>query len=441
MKNNLRYIVFLWICVFSSDAALGQSESKMSLATCVSIAIKNNPGLRRSELELARNEVNYRQARYNRLPTLNGNISHNYSEGRSINSTTNQFVDNNLFIGAQSLSLSMPVFNGFRVLHDIRSKASARQAGKFEFESAINELRLDVIEAYIFVLTSRDMLEQAQNQLAVTEESLHRASVMQREGAINPGDFYDIEGQASTERNILETTKQDLYTSEARLAGLMYISPDELPELEPLPLPSEATSLSNAALYEQALLVLPDFKGFKNRIDEAEHNVKVAKSAFYPSLSLNANIQAPYSSVDAMGYNYWQQIRNYPSKGIGLTLQIPIFNQMVVRSQVKLARIDLEQARWNKKVQENLVREETAKTVFNLSTLKQNVGNLKKQERSYEEAFRIAQVHFDAGNSNSVLFLTAKTKLDNARNQLLIKQYEWLFQKYINDYYSGLLEL
>jgi outer membrane protein len=440
MKNNLRYIVLSLICVVHY-AAMGQSEDRMSLASCVSLAIKNNPNLKRSELELSRNEVNYRQARYNRLPTLNGNVSHSYSEGRSINSTTNQFVDNNLFIGGQSLSLTMPVFNGFRVLHDIRSKASAREAGKFEFESAINELRLDVIEAYILVLTSRDMLQQAENQLAVTEESLHRAGVMQREGAINPGDFYDLEGQAATERNMVETTKQDLYTYEARLAGLMYIPRDELSELDPLPMPSEATSLSNAALYEQALLVLPDFKGFNKRIDEAEHNVKVAKSAFYPSLLFSANIQAPYSSVDALGYNYWQQIRNYPSKGVSLTLQIPIFNQMIVRSQVKLAKINLQQAQWDKKVRENFVREETAKTVFNLSTLKQNVGNLKQQERSYEEAFRIAQVHFDAGNSNSVLFLTAKTKLDNTRNQLLIKQYEWLFQKYINDYYSGILEL
>ncbi|HCU44083.1 MAG TPA: TolC family protein, partial [Sphingobacterium sp.] len=55
--------------------------------------------------------------------------------------------------------------------------------------------------------------------------------------------------------------------------------------------------------------------------------------------------------------------------------------------------------------------------------------------------FRIAQVHFEAGNSNSVLFLTAKNKLDSSQIQLLVKQYEWLLQKYINDYYAGALNL
>ena len=106
-----------------------------------------------------------------------------------------------------------------------------------------------------------------------------------------------------------------------------------------------------------------------------------------------------------------------------------------------IKRADLDEAKWNRKVQENLVREETAKAVFSLSTVQKNVHSLRKQERDYQEAFRIAQVHFDAGNSNSVLLLTAKNKLDNATNQLLIKQYAWILQKYINDYYAGKLEL
>lgn len=114
---------------------------------------------------------------------------------------------------------------------------------------------------------------------------------------------------------------------------------------------------------------------------------------------------------------------------------------MQVRTQVKLAKLDLDEAQWERKIQENKLREETAKAVFGMKTLRDNVNTLRQQEQSFQEAFRIAQVHFDAGNSNSVLFLTAKNKLDNTRNELLIKQYEWIMQKYINDYYTGTLDL
>ncbi|MFD2596379.1 TolC family protein [Sphingobacterium griseoflavum] len=441
MKNFLRASLLILVCCGNLTAIMGQTSQRLSLADCIALAIKNNPMLQRSELELSRNEVNYKQSKYNRLPAIAGNVGHSYNEGRSINTTTNQFVDNNYYSGSQSLSLSAPIFRGFEILHDIRRKASARQAGKFEFESAINELKLDVIEAYILVLTSRDMLQQAEGQLAVTQENLRRATVMQGEGAINPGDYHDLKGQAYAEQNTLENTKRDLYNNEARLAALLYLPVAELPSLHPLAMPSSVASSSETELYEEALQVLPNFKALDWRIREAEQAIKVAKSAYYPTLSLDAGIRSIYSSVDVLGYNYWQQLVNYPSKAISLSLSVPIFSRMAVRSQVKLAKLNLEEAKWNRKIQENDIREETAKTVFSMLTLKKNVQNLQEQELSYQEAFRIAQVHFDAGNSNSVLFLTAKNKLDNTRNELLIRQYQWLLQKYFNDYYAGLLEL
>lgn len=44
-------------------------------------------------------------------------------------------------------------------------KSSAVEAGKLEREGQLNELKLDVIEAYIQVLTGQDMLKQAEDNL------------------------------------------------------------------------------------------------------------------------------------------------------------------------------------------------------------------------------------------------------------------------------------
>jgi outer membrane protein len=68
------------------------------------------------------------------------------------------------------------------------------------------------------------------------------------------------------------------------------------------------------------------------------------------------------------------------------------------------------------------------------------ITQLRSQNENYAESFRIAKVVFELGNSNSVIFLTAKNKFDNSQIQLVVKQYEWL-QKYINDYYAGSLNL
>lgn len=440
MKRFMMTVICMlsYSCIFPIK---GQTPARLSLTECVRLAVENNPKLKQTELSLDRNEVNYKQAHYNRLPSLEGNIDHGYNEGRSVNATTNQFVNTSYFSGGQMLSLSAPIFNGFRILHDIRRQASAREAGKLEFEGAANELKLDVIEAYVLVLTAQDMVAQTEGQLAVTRETVDRMEVLQREGAADPGDFYDLKGQLRTDENLLETNRQLQYERKLYLAGLLNIPVDDLPELEPLPFTIDQNQHSGEELYHTAMTVLPQFKALDWRKKEAYQQIKVAKSDYYPSLSLSASIQSRFSSIDESGFNYWQQFKNYPSKGVSLNLRIPIFNKMQVRSQVKLAKLDLDEVKWERKIQQNMLREETAKAVFGMKTLQKNVHNLREQEQSYQEAFRIAQVHFDAGNSNSVIFLTAKNKLDNARNELVIKQYEWIMQKYVNDYYAGTLDL
>lgn len=440
MKDFFR-IALLFIVYSNAVFVQGQPSQGLSLTDCISFALKNNPTLHRSEIDVARNEINYKQAQYNRIPSLNGSVSHSYNQGRSINSTTNQFVDNSYFSGNQSLSLQGWLFKGLELLYDIRRKANAREAGKLEFESAVNELKLDVITAYVLVLTAQDVLKQAEDQRAVTAENVRRSEVLQREGATNPGDYYDLKGQLESDGNNVQDARQVLYNNKQRLMALLGWETGELPALAPLELSAASGIYTERELYQEALQTLPNFKALDWRIKEAEQGVKVARSGYFPSLSFDAGIQSRFSSVDDAGYNYWQQLKNYPSKGASLTLRIPIFNQLQVRNQVKHARLNFDEAVWNRKIQENIVREETAKAVFSLATLRQNVERLQEQEQHYREAFRIAQVHFDAGNSNSVLLLTAKTKLDNTTNALLIKRYEWIMQKYINDYYAGKLEL
>src|SRR5690606_26784713 len=101
----------------------------------------------------------------------------------------------------------------FRMLHDIRMKGQAREAGRLEYEGQVNEFKLDVIEAYIQVLTAADVLEQSESQLEVMQEQLRRAEVMQEEGAFAPGDYYDIRGQLKNDENTVESNKQNLYAA------------------------------------------------------------------------------------------------------------------------------------------------------------------------------------------------------------------------------------
>ncbi len=437
MKTIFRIFILL---LFTSCLMQAQGQTKrLSLVDCIALALDNNPTLQRSELNLARNNIALKQAKNNRLPSLKADLGHAYNEGRSVNPTTNQFVEESYFSGNQALNLNVPIFNGFQTLHHIRKQANAKEAGLLEFDHAKNELKLDVLTAYILVLTAKDMLEQTKRQLAVTEENVHRTEILHKEGAVSPGDYYDLQGQLYVDKNNLEASVQLLNKNRLQLASLLNLSIDSLGDIEPLALSLEVRTQTGAELFKNALDVLPEFKAYDWRIKEAEEGVKVERAAYFPSLSLGAGLWSRYSSTNPSSYG--RQLNNYLSKGVSLGLSIPVFNQFRTRNQVKLAKLNLQEVIWDREIAKNKLREETANTVFDLEALQVNVANLREQEKSYKESFRIAQVHFDVGNSNSVVFLTAKTKLDNAQAQLLIKRYELMLQKYINDYYTGTINL
>ncbi|WP_162304906.1 TolC family protein [Sphingobacterium olei] len=437
MDLKLFYSILL-ITIAHGGKAFSQ-DSIIDLRTCIVMALKSNPQLKQNQLSVRRGEIEYRQAWQNQLPTLNGDLSHGFNQGRNIDPTTNQFIEENSATGNQSLNAGVSLFNGFRILHDIRMKSNAKEAGKLEFEGKANELRLDVIETYIQVLTAKDLLIQSRRQLTVTEEQLRRAEVMFKEGAFAPGDYYDIKGQYKMDQNSVQANIQILYTNRLRLAKLLNIPESELGELKTLPIPTIGSALGWEQLYTQAQILLPDYRALDWRIKEAQQNIKVAKSYYYPSLSLGAGLNSRYSSNG--DFSYWQQSRNNLGKSVFMTLSIPIFNQFQVRNQESRAKIGLEENLLQKEIALNNLRESTARAVFDLRVALESVQNLKEQEQSYAESFRIAQVQFDEGASNSFLYLTAKNKLDAARNQLLLKQYAYLLQKYMNDYYAGNLDL
>lgn len=427
----------------STASAVEESDgSTRTLEEVMQIALSNNSQLKRGELAARRDQIDWEQSRLNLLPSVSASLGHGISQGRSVDPTTNQFTESTFSSGSQGLSADLSLFNGFRMLHDIRMKGQARNAGRLELEGQVNEFKLDVIEAYIQVLTASDMLAQAQNQLEVTQEQLRRAEVMHEEGAFPPGDYFDIRGQLKNDENYVASTQQQLHVARLRLSRLMQVDEAALGTLAPLQVNSTDPGLDalddGQALFKRAEAELPGIQALDYRIGEARQQIGIARSGFFPSLGIGAGLNSRYS--DQYDTSYGTQVNQNLGKYVSVSLRIPIFNRLQTLNQVRHARLGYEDALLQKEIRLQQLKEETSKAVFDLATAVTSWRNVEEQVALYHESFRIAQVHFEAGASNSFLFLTAKNKVDAARQQLVLRQYEYLLQQYINDYYSGNLE-
>lgn len=425
----------VWVCGVLESFA--QTDSVLTLSDCIESALIHNPELRSSEMELQRNTLHLRQSKQNLLPSVSGALSHGISTGRNVDPTTNLFVEETVNSGQAALNASVVLFDGLRMFHEIRRRSSAQEAGKLEFDGAVNNLKLDVITAYLQVLMAEDLLQQSQQQFEVTKERLRNAEINHREGNISPGDYYDIKGEYRVNMNAMDSHRQQINTARAVLARLMNVGVGQVGTLEKINEFGRVDEYSREQLFEQAQSVLPQMRAWDWRLEEAQYGVKSMQAGWYPRLSLSGGLNSFYSNLNAQSYP--MQLRNFLGRFVGVNLNIPVFNQMQVRNSVKQAKLDLEDVRWQRDVALNQLRENTAKAVFDLQVTRRMMLNLEEQQQSYAESFRVAQVQFDLGATNSVVYLTAKNKLENAQNQLLIKRYEWLLQKYINDFYAGQL--
>src|SRR5690606_3661716 len=253
---------------------------------------------------------------------------------------------------------------------------------------------LDVIEAYLGVLMAEDILNQSIAQLEVTKEQMRRAEVMQKEGAYSPGDYYDLKGQFSMEQNAIENNQQSHNISRSRLASLLNIAVEDLPGIEAVSTTDLLMEYIDAeSLFAQAQQSVPNIKALDWRIKEAKESIKVAQSNLWPSLSLNGGFNTNYSSSNSA--SYFSQMQNNIGKTLSLNLQVPLFNRMRNRTQVKQMRLNMQDAIYSREVQLNTLRQETANVIFNLTALRGNINNLQTQVEAFEESFRIATVHFE----------------------------------------------
>lgn len=440
MFHRIRYMIGSALITISiGQAAFAQDT--LTLERCIELALENNLDVRQSNLQTQASAINYRQTKHNLLPTLGANFGHSYSQGRFINPTTNQYVEENFISGNQSLNSSLVLFDGLRMFRSITEQAYAYRATQLEEQLVKERIALDVTSAYIQVLTSRDIVSQIDSLVQVTHEQVKRNTLLHDEGAISPGDYYDLRGQYASDLNTLndaQNTLNEALVSLFRLLNMPYDESVRLASLKELPL--SATQPSGAEqLYQMALERLGIVKAAEHRIQQASFGLKATRSSYLPSLSLGAGLSSNYSK-DGQG-SYYDQVQNNLGRSLGFTLSVPILSRFQVRNNVARAKLELRNTEYVAENTRNELQQTANQVMFNRDAAQERYRNLVEQVAHYTESFRIAEVRFNSGDINSVEFLIAKNKMDNANASLVIARYQWHLRQRIVDYYNGELVL
>ncbi|MEO8172902.1 MAG: TolC family protein, partial [Sediminibacterium sp.] len=227
MKKVNRKIVATAFCmlliILSKAQAVQQMDGQLTLKQCVETAIQNNLLVRQSEYQSQVDKVNYQLAKGNQLPFISGSVNHGINQGRSIDPFTNSYADQQINFANYSIGTSITIWNGSAIVNNIKQNELNAKASEMDWQQQKDNITINVILAYLQVLSNQEQLTIARNQVEVTKGQVARLETLNNSGAIAPSVYYDLRGQLSGDELNVITIKNNVETAKIILAQLMNV--------------------------------------------------------------------------------------------------------------------------------------------------------------------------------------------------------------------------
>ena len=445
MHNLFFRGVFLTLAAIAlSLPAPAQNLHSWTLRQCIDYARENNIQVKTQELTLESAEASLEQAKAAQYPTLNfsSSVGANF---QNIN-TYNEYMEKNggmSFSNSFGLNSGMTIYQGGRLRNTIKQQSLQTDASEYDLEQQRIDIEISVTEAFLQILYNRENLDLARQAEELSARQVERGEELFRAGSISRVELAQLKSQNASDKYQVVSAENALETARLQLKQLLELnlgtdfdiaSPEIDDALVGAPIPSLAVA------YEEALATLPKMKSSELGIESADLAVKIAKGSAMPSISMNAGISTGYSS--GTGITYFDQLGNKLGESVGLNLSIPIFNNKQIRTNVKKAQIQLDQAR----LQDESTRKQLLSTLESVRndavSAQHRYFAAKTQLESAEESLRLVTEQFEAGIKNTVELLTEKNNYISARSQQLQAKYQAvLAEKLLGRYMNQPIEL
>jgi outer membrane protein len=433
--------ILLTIGIFLAFFETHAQNDVWSLQRCIDYAIKNNVQVKQGEVATQYQQNLLKQSKNARLPNLNGSVSQNFNSGTTLVFPENTYQNINSAQTNFSLATSVPIFQGFAISNNISGKALDLKASMEDLEKAKSDITMNIASTYLAILFDKDLIKVTQEQLDVTNQQISQTNAKVEAGSLAKGSLLEIQAQSAAEELNLVNARNQLKLDKLKLTQLLEIQFSDSFDVEVPVLPeikAQTSVVSARDVYQTALTYRPEIKGADYRVQSSQFQLKSAQGLLYPNISLFADFSDRYfRSNRGTNIDFGTQVRNNPSEGIGVQMNIPIFTRFQNKTTIANAQLQVLSNKLDLENAKKLLRSdiETAQTNA-IASMNRYISN-QKAVASMQEAFRYAEEKFNVGMVNTVEYNTAKTNLAKAESDLLQAKYEFIFRSKILDFYQG----
>jgi outer membrane protein TolC len=403
MKKGLIFIFLL--LSFHSVAQI-----PLTLTNAIDTAFKNN-----FDIQIARNsteisKINNTYGVAGGLPSIIGTAGDNSSltnlkqkTSSGINISKNNVSSNSYNAGVNA---SLLLFNGFRVIATKGRLNLLQNQSELQLNLQIQTTIAAIMENYYDILRQQSYLNIIQSSLDVSSKKLDIVKERYKVGMANEADLL----QAQIDFNMAEQNlrSQQLVIDQDKISLLQLIGVKQFYSV----IIRDTIIVDNNIQKDSIINYLennPQYLSAEQQIKINQQIVKEQRAQRYPSIRISTGYNLTYSS-SAAGFNLFTQ--NY-GPTVGASLQVPIFNGNIYKTQQEVAQFNLQNARLQK---ESLLTSLKADALKTYQSYESTLQQLDSQQKSYIDAKKLVNIVIRRFQLNQATILDVKAAQDSFEN-------------------------
>ena len=407
-----------------------------TLQECVDWAMDHNLTVAGSELTVEGRKIDNQTAQMSWLPSVGGSASQNWSFGRGLGGN-NTYEKGNSSSTSFSLNSSMTLFDGLATPRRIQLAKLNLEAATADLQKARDDISVQVAQAYVQILYNYEIREVAQRQVHIDSMQVARLQGMFDTGRASAAEVSQQKATLAQSHVTLVNAENNIRTSLLTLAQLLELPgwdgfyvyrPKVTFESSYLPSPDD--------IYADAVQVRPAIHAEQIRLEGAKKQIQIAKAARYPSLSLSGGLGTNYYTSFATR-GFWDQLNSNFSQHVGLSLNIPIFNKLTLRNQVRSAKVQYHNQELQLlRVQHTLYKEIQQAWNAAVASRAKYAASLEAAAAA-EDAFTLTKAKYENGKATITEFNESLARLVKAQSDSVQATYECLYQTALVEFYRG----
>lgn len=470
-----KYLIYLFSGLLCINEANAQNVG-WTLQSSVQYAVENNIDLRQSILNARLARLQWEQSRLSQIPNASATFNYGKSFGRSVDPTTNQFINSDYDFAGVSGNIDVLLFGWFQKRKAIEQNKLSLAAAQADYEQLQNDISLNVATAFLRILLAKEQVAISEEQMKLSEQQQRQTEAFVKAGRSPELDLAQVQSQSATDSATYFSTVADYQHSLLDMKALMNLdiaTPFDAiePEVKDLSL-YEITTNTPEQIYETAQSNFYSIKSSQLKVAAAQKGLDARKAALYPQIGLGMQFGTNYSStlmditdiqvvgssptgnfVDVNGTPYpvmqpdidfsshttpfFKQFGNNFRQTIALNLTVPLFNGWTARTAIAQSKVDIESSKLEVRRAELKLKQDVYGAYYDAKAAAKKYFATQQAAEAAARALDFAQKRYELGLMNAFELLTTQNTSFKAKSNAASAKYELIFKLKVIDYYLG----